>query len=619
MKKTCLILLFLFTGTYPVLAENSTYKISGPDKSVQFSVNVKNGILYYSINRNGRPVIESSKLGLVINGKPQEKVDKIGLTTSYSLNEKYAWRGGHSVATNHFIGAKIDMLSASGQLVYTLDVRVFNDGASFRYIVPAKGQSVISKDLTQFVIPGRSVVWSQDNIKYYEGSYKKKKIEEVSADDKAGPPLTVELPAGKGYAAITEAGLTDFAGMALTVDGNNGYSAFLSGETKKSGSFETPWRVIMAVSNLNALVNNDMVANLSPKYNKALFPDGFATKWVKPGKSVWSWLANTNDVTLENMKHFSDLAAELGFEYNLVDEGWGKWKDGNCGPWEMMKELVDYSAKKGVKVWVWKAYPDRNGIPGIDEEKKRKAFFQKCKDIGIVGMKVDFFDSENQTVVNFYQDALHDAAQYQLMMDFHGSNKPTGESRTWPNEMSREGIRGLETAPPWAGKNTILPFTRYLAGHADFTPVNFGKRLGETTWAHQVASMAIFTSSFLCLGADPQEVLDNPCKKMIQNLPVTWDETRVLSPSKIGELAVFARRKGNTWFLAAMNSNGPAKTISVDLSFMGKGIYEADIIKDNSGKQNAVSLEKRTVKASDKMSIKLNMAGGYVARFAIGK
>jgi alpha-glucosidase len=441
-------------------------------------------------------------------------------------------------------------------------------------------------------------------------------IDTVKAGELMGPPVTFELANKSGYAAITEAGLVDFGGMSLKAKGNSRLEVNLSGLTRKKGLVETPWRIIEIGKDLNALVNCDIIANVSPAYDKRLFPKGYETDWVKPGRSVWSWLAKTRAVTLENMKHFSDLAAQLGFEYNLVDEGWGKWRDTVNGrdSWGMMKELVDYSATKGVKIWVWKAYPDRAGIAGINTHEKRKAFFKKCKDIGVAGLKIDFFDSESQEIINFYQAALRDAAEYQLMIDFHGANKPTGESRTWPNEMTREAIRGMENRPPWGVSNTTLPFTRYLAGHADYTPVHFGERMGEVSWAHHVASAIVFTSPFLCYGADPQSILDNPAKEIIQSIPSTWDETIVLPQSKIGQLVLYARRKGNSWFLAAMNGEAEMKNITVDLSFLKKGIYKTTFIKDDPAKQASGTIGIAESNSSTAITINLNPNGGYAAR-----
>jgi alpha-glucosidase len=186
--------------------------------------------------------------------------------------------------------------------------------------------------------------------------------------------------------------------------------------------------------------------------------------------------------------------------------------------------------------------------------------------------------------------------------------------------MTREAIRGMENRPPWALANTILPFTRYLAGHADYTPVHFGDRLGEVTWAHHVASMTIFTTPFLCVGADPQSILDNPTAEMIKSIPTTWDETVVLPQSAIGELAIYARRKGDTWHLAAMNGTKQAKTLSVDLSsFLKKGSYNLAAIKDDKDKQANAVLESKKVTANSSLTIMLNPTGGYVGRFSKAK
>ncbi len=592
---------------------NNLVAVVSPNGKVRMSVEIKNGTLTYSVTLNNTPVIEPSGMGLVINGKKLGSGAKLGKIQKYTVNETYATLGVHSVAVNNCNGEKITISSGSSSFI--LDTKVFNDGVAFRYIITNQGDVVVDKDSTQFKIPVGTSVWSQSNIKYYEGRYSKKNIADFKSGELAGPPLTLELANNAGFAAITEGGLVDFAGMSLIASGNNSFVANLTGETKKIGNIESPWRIIEVGKSLNDLVNCDIVTNVSPAFDPKLFPQGVHTDWVKPGRSVWSWLAKSRDITLDNMKHFTDLAAQLGFEYNLVDEGWGDWKDGTRDKWDMMKELVDYSTSKGVKVWVWKAYPDRNGIPGINTAEKRQVFFKKCKDLGIAGLKVDFFDSEAQEIVDFYQSALKDAAQYHLMMDFHGANKPTGENRTYPNELTREAIRGMENHSPWAPGNTTLPFTRYLAGPADFTPLHFGDRLGEISWAQQVATMVVFTSPLLCLGADPQSILDNPCKQMIQSIPPTWDETVVLPQSKIGELVVYARRKGNTWYLACLNGLGESKSIVVDLSFLKKSRYSLSVIKDDPKTQANAMVENSKPSADQKINVVMNAFGGFVARF----
>lgn len=610
--KLAIILSALINTTHLFAQSNKTSIVTSPNGQIKIKISTVNNLLSYVVTYKNMPVIMPSALGLVINGKTYGSAKQLGTVKAYTINESYGVNGVHNIAINHCNGSKIGIVS--GNAPFTLDVRAYNDGIAFKYIIVNKGDGVISKDNTEFKIPTGTKVWSQSNIKYYEGSYKQKDIAEFKAGDLAGPPATFELAGNKGYIAITEGGLADFAGMSLMATGDNGFTANLTGDTKRSGNFDSPWRIIEIGADLNTLVNCDIVTNVSAAPDPKLFPQGNLTKWVKPGRSVWSWLAEKQAITLDNMKHFSDLAAELGFEYNLVDEGWGDWKDGTRDKWAMMKELVDYSTKKGVKVWVWKAYPDRNGIDGINTPEKRRDFFKKCKELGIAGLKVDFFDSEAQEITAFYRDALKDAANYQLMMDFHGANKPTGENRTWPNELTREAIRGLENHAPWAAGNVTLPFTRFLAGPADFTPIHFGNKMGEVSWAHHVATMVVFTSPLMCLGADPQSILDNPCKSMIQQIPPTWDQTIVLPQSKIGETALFARRKGTTWFVAGLNGTSDTKSLSIALSFLKKGKYAITVLKDMPNTQASVVIENSKLSAGQVMNVNMNKAGGFVMK-----
>lgn len=586
--------------------------VTSPDGKIKLVIDSKGGTLFYHVNFKSAQVIEPSMLGLIIDGKTIGTDAVMGKVTKTAVNETYPYRGVHSTASNHYNGAKIEIKdSYSG---FTLEARVFNNGVAFRYLINGSGPSVVERDLTAFTIPAGSYVWSQSNIKAYEGKYSKQKVEDFKKDDLIGPPATVELPNNAGYVAITEGGLTDFAGMSLIADSNNVFKANLTGNTHKTGTVSTPWRIIEIGADLNTLVNCDIIADVSPAFDPKLFPKGYDTDWIKPGRSVWSWLAKNRSITLENMKRFTDYAAALGFEYNLVDEGWANWKDGNRDNWDMMKELVDYSAPKGVKIWVWKAYPDRKGIPGIKDSVSRIAFFGKCKQIGVAGLKIDFFDSESQEVIDFYQAALRDAARYHLMIDFHGANKPTGETRTWPNEMSREAIRGMENRPPWAQTNTIVPFTRYLAGHADYTPMHFGDRIGEISWAQHIATMVVFTSPLLCLGADPQNMLDNPFKAMLQSIPSTWDETIVLPQSKIGDLVLYARRKGNSWFIAAMNGVNQQKNVDIKLSFLQGGKYMLSAVGDDPQQQANGLPQNAVVSRKSVLTISMNANGGYVGK-----
>lgn len=611
MKKN----LFIITLLVAYHASNAQLQVgvlNSPDKRIAFRANIKNNKLFYSIRFDKRPILATSAMGMQIDGGAMIGGADITLAKQKTINKSFPSRGLHSRVSSTYTLGEFEI---SGSAPFKVEVCVFNHGVAFRYVIINSKPSIIEKEFTEFTFPAGSMIWSQANIKNYEGKYEKKLVDTILPGMLIGPPAVFELP-GTGYASVTEASLVDFAGMSLIAGGNRKFVVNLFGSTEKKSLVESPWRVIMIGKDLNTLVNNDIIACLSPMPDKKIFPKGFNTEWIKPGRSVWSWLADRRQITLENMKYFTDLAALLGYEYNLIDEGWGAWKDTahHKDHWAMMKDLVDYSANKSVKIWVWKAYPDRKGIPGIKDAQTRTLFFQKCRELGIAGVKIDFMDSEAQEIIQFYQLALREAAENKLMINFHGANKPTGESVTWPNEMTREAVRGLENRPPWAYNNTVLPFTRYLAGHGDFTPIHFGNRMGEISWAHHVASMIIFTSPFQCLGADPRSVLDNPCREIIKSIPADWDETIVLPGSAIGEMALYARRKKDTWFIAGMSSKKVPSTVEVNFNFLKVGSYAFSYVRDDQAEQNNGILQQKLLTAADKFSILMNSNGGFAGR-----
>jgi len=371
-----------------------------------------------------------------------------------------------------------------------------------------------------------------------------------------------------------------------------------------AGTITTPWRVVIIGKDLNALVNSDVVADLNLPPDPKLFPKGINTGWIKPGRAVWKYLNGGGDGTLEVMKHFTDGAAALGFEHNILEGFWTKWTD------DEIKELVDYSKQKGVSIWLWKH------SKSLRTAAARDSFFRKCNELGIAGAKIDFFDSEAKEVIDLYENILKEAAKYQVMCDFHGANKPTGLARTYPNEMTREAVKGMEASKleDRATHETILPFTRLLAGPAEYTVVHFGDRRKNTTWAHQVASAAILSAPLLTYAANPDTLLASPAVEIIKSIPATWDETIVLPPSEIGELAVYARRKGDTWFLAIMNGVGERK-IKIPLSFL-KGNYKALIAKDDAGNSASITMQHPNYSTKDTIELNLVSGGGFIARFS---
>jgi len=216
-----------------------------------------------------------------------------------------------------------------------------------------------------------------------------------------------------------------------------------------------------------------------------------------------------------------------------------------------------------------------------------------------------------------YEALLRKGAQHHILLDFHGANKPTGRERTWPNELVREAIRGMESRAlvDRARHETILPFTRYLAGPADYTTMLFSDRRRNTSVAHQIASLVVFASPLLTIAANPQSILSNPAVDVIKSVPSLWDETIVLPDSKVGELSVFARRAGNTWYLAVMC--GPqARNIRVPLSFLGNGQYKATLVRDDNADDTLVKVKNLSQQRNDSLTIEMRAGGGFLARFS---
>ena len=599
--------------------------VSSPDGKLDFRLLRDQSQLRYQISFRRRELIESSQIGIVLDRIDFGHDIAIGQADRYSIRETYPTRGGHSQATNHCNGARIAIRHVASNTNYTFEARVYNDGIAFRYIVAGSG-SRVPDEATTFIIPTGSTVWLHDFEGHYEGIHQKKEIAAVRAGEWAAPPLTIKLPGGAGYAAISEGALINYAGMGLQADGRRGFKAVLGHalpishpfdlrygkeEAKRlskpaaiEGTITTPWRVIMIGADLNTLVNCDIVNNVSPPPDRTLFPAGLDTDWIKPGRAVWRYL-DGGENTFDGMKEFSRLARQLGFEYNVIEGFWQRW------PESQMRELVAYSNQQKVGLWVWKHSKD------LRTATAREDFFSLCQRIGFVGAKIDFFDHEAKEIIDLYQALLLSSARHKIMVEFHGANKPAGESRTWPNELTREAIRGLEyrSMEKRARHNTTLPFTRFLAGHADYTPVHFGERRKETSWAHQIASAVVFTSPLMIYGAHPQNILDNPAAELIKSIPSVWDETIVLQPSEIGELAVFARRRGDKWFVGIMNGE-IERTLRLPLSFLNKGRHQAMLVRDQKEDPAAVRIESPAMSREDHLMIDLRVGGGFVARFS---
>jgi alpha-glucosidase len=607
-----------------IAAPADTIAIKSPGGRVVFTLQTGTASrLQYQLTLDGRPVVLTSRAGIVVDGVDLgEGAERVGVQRS-STNGEYPTRGVHAVAHDRSNDARVMFRHSKSDARFTVEVRVFDDGVAFRYLVPGLGPRT-PDEATTFRLPDGAVVWSHDLRGHYEGVHVRRAIADLPADQWAAPPVTYKLPGDAGYASITEAALTAYPGMALQADGHGAFRGRLgdahpishpyelrykpediqrvSVPATIAGPIRTPWRVILAGRDLNTLVNADVIHNVAPPPDPALFPRGQATDWVRPGRAVWRYL-DGGENSYDGLEQFTELAEKLGFEYHVVEGIWQRWTP------EQLAAFVQHAREHHVGIFLWK------DSRALRDPASRHGFLQMCHDLGVAGAKIDFFDHEAKEMIDLYDAILREAARLHVLLDFHGANKPTGLDRTWPNELTREGVYGFEhrNTDAWGPHDATLPFTRYLAGPGDFTPVVFGERRKETSWAHQIATAAVFTSPLLVYGGHPQSLLDHPAAEIIKSIPAVWDETIVLPPSEIGEVALFARRRGRDWFVAAVNGS-TARILTVPATFLGRGRYDALVVRDDAETAAAVHVETGVVTRERTITIDLRAGGGFVAR-----
>ncbi|MCC6232317.1 MAG: glycoside hydrolase family 97 catalytic domain-containing protein, partial [Verrucomicrobiales bacterium] len=451
-----------------------------------------------------------------------------------------------------------------------------------------------------------------------------------------GPPVTAILP-GVGYVLITEGNLREYSGMTLRPTGTSRLVAAFEDDPAGftlENEILSPWRVTVVAPDLNALVNSDVLPNLCEPPDPKLFPEGPHTAWIQPGRALVTWCVFGNDgAQWPLQKWFVDQAAALRHELLLIDAGWRTerwgWLKHGGDVWARLKELCDYAATRRVGIVVWHAYPEgRDDGPGLTRPEARRELFARCAAAGVKGVKIDFFNSERLEVVRVYEELARLAAEHHLTINFHGAHKPTGEVRTWPNEITREGIREQEYVL-WDSlpleHYAALPFTRLAVGHADFLPAYVQtKYLRNTTATFQAATAIIATSSFTSWPDHPEDYLVSPFLGLLQAIPNAWDETRVLPGSAIGNLVAFARRSGPDWFVAVLNGTDQRRTWSTDTSFLPNGEFVATLYRDASPHRTLPAIQTGRVlrgssgagapqASADSLQADLESGGGFVA------
>lgn len=609
--------------------------LKSPDGKLSYTLRVNDGKVTQALKKKEVSVLEQGMLGLVVDGRNLAEGVKSwkSKTVAENKTEKFSVSGKQK--ESEVVYNEYEVEGEGGDL--RMMVRMYLDGVAFRYVWPEswkdKASVTVKDESSEFRFPAESVLWTQDAgsaLGPCEGIWSSARIGDFNPTDNPRSyirtaPITVQLPDKEGYALIQESGNYDLNWSGIKFALKDGACKATYFQDPQGFAVvprnNQPWRVVLVADDLNSLVNNDIIDSLAPEPDKMLFPQGNATDWIKPGRSSWTWW-DTSKVDCAEQNKFVDMASEFGFENHLVDEGWKKWDKDYSVCLDKLKELVEYAKGKNVGIWVWIRWSDINK-PEKDWEQMRH-FLDQMQNAGVRGLKVDFMDSASQERLAFYDAILEKTAKRHLMLNLHGANTPGGEARTWPHEVSREGIYGLEQNK-WGGIKgehyCALPFTRLVSGHADFTGGYFGHdaRLRDSTWPMQMATNIIYTSPILhwvsnpadMQAAFPQGSLE---RDLIKAIPSTWDETRVLPGADIGKYAPFVRRKGNQWFMALMNG-ADGRTEEVTLDFLPGGNFTMVTLSDLSDRNDGWKVDKKTVKNGDKVTFTMRPSGGGIAWF----
>ena len=584
--------------------------VESPDGKIRVKIGVRaDGRPEYAIERDGQAVINASALGITVDDVDLGVKTTLGEAKRSKTNETYPIAGVKTTAVNQSNDISIPMKGGPNGTAWTLEVRVFNDGVGYRYRVPGTGERRVQREAGEWnVVPGCRMWWQGlARGKDYEERNRQGGPGDVPVGEMIAMPATLKLPNDAGYAMLTEANLVHYSDAALQCLAGDVFGVLLHNEPRGftvNGEVVTPWRVTLVAPDLTTLVNTDVIRNLCPPPSAELAK----ADWIKPSRALWHWRV-TGHPKLDQQKQWIDWTKEVGFETYLVDDGWRDWNGGGENAWTALKEIVDYGKQNGVAVWAWSHSRE------LDTAEKRRAYMMKAREIGLVGLKLDFMLPADAHWVTWYDETLRDAAEFHLMIDYHGCVKPTGRERTWPNELNREGIAGREQGKLNGLHDTSLPFLRYVQGHADYTPTEFRKaKMGGNSYAKELAQAVVYTSPLLCYSGDPRDYLKSDAIDVLKTIPATWDETIVLPGSAIGEVAGFARRKGDAWYVGVINGT-KARTMPLSLSFLGDDSYFAVLLGDKEDREDAFDRQDKTLTKTVAVDMKLRSDGGFVARF----
>lgn len=608
-------IVFCFLSILLAHAGNTEQVFHSPDNSVGFSVYEVNGQLKYEVSYKGKPVILESCLG-IDRWKDNMEIERID---SVSVNQDwYPVYGERSVVNDCYKGYTYTLKGKGRGDKLALIVRIYNSGVGFRYKYLHGSYLRITEEFTTFTVPENTYCWFAP---FAQAEHKRLLVKDWPGE--AERPLTLQLENGL-YASLAEAEMVDYSRTKFVVrkGESNVIRCKMYDAVEDIAPFETPWRVVMIAESPKDLINNnDLILNL----NKPCQIED--TSWIKPGRII-----RTVSLTTDGAKKVVDFAAKRGLNYIHFDSGWygseiSKESDprkSDVDPQRClvndldMPEVVRYAKSKGVGVWV---YVNQRALSAYLDE-----ILPLYESWGIAGIKFGFVHVGSFRWTTWLHDAVKKCAKHHLMVDIHDEYRPTGFSRTYPNLLTQEGVRGNEEFPDGVN-NTTLPFTRFLCGAADATVCYYHRKELKpglekslnarsllNTACHQMALSVINYSplQFLYWYDTPEDVKDEPELFFFDNLPTTWDDSKTLDGA-IGEYITMARRKDNVWYVGCLTNND-ARKLNVSLEFLEEGKkYELTMFTDGGEKvktRTHVAIDTKKVTAKTNLKLSLLPRGG---------
>ena len=642
-------------------AAPGVYELASPDGMLKLTVTSGDAITYV-LRHDGDVLLDKSEIAMSLaDGSVYGGVQK---------NPKVSRRTVDQTLPTHFY-KKAEVRDNFNEMTlkykrFSVVFRAYDEGVAYRFVSHDKEPFVVKNECAQFNFAQDWNMWvtyvrhrvetlETQYWNSHENWYRYEPVSSYNKERLAFLPLMVDASKGRKI-VITEAELMDYPGMYLynyeggkTLSGRfapypvkmeqGGHNELAMVVTERGdyiakyeGGCSFPWRIISVSENDAQMADNDMVWKLaSPADATADW------SWVKPGKVAWDWWNDWNlygvdfraGINNETYKYYIDFASENGIEYVILDEGWAvnlKADLFQVVPEIDLQMLADYAAERNVGLILWAGYW------AFDRDMEKVC--QHYSKMGIKGFKVDFMDRDDQIMVDFHRRAAEMCAKYGLMVNFHGTYKPTGLHRTYPNVLNYEGVNGLERMKKYTDDDrehveydVTIPFIRMVAGPFDYTqgamrnatkenyrPV-YSEAMSEGTRCRQLAEFVIFESPLSMLCDSPSNYIqEKECTEFIASVPNVWDETRPLD-GKVSDYIVLARRSGDAWYVGAM-TDWTARDLEIDLSFLPAGNYRIEVFKDGINADRAARDYKRVIEDFTPGKIKIHMApgGGWIAR-----